>query len=86
MITLVLITFVDLFVPAFSGVLLLRVVLSYLMRPGSRLMDVLIGLTEPLLVPVRKIVPVTSGVDFAPVIALLLLQGVQYIVHALYLR
>ena len=86
MIALVLVTFVDLFVPAFSGVLLLRVVLSYLMRPGSKLMDVLIGLTEPLLVPVRAVVPVTAGVDFAPVIALLLLQGLQYLVHALYLR
>ena len=85
MVALVLVTFVDLFVPAFSGILLLRVVLSYLMRPGSRLMDVLISLTEPLLIPVRKVVPVTAGVDFAPVIALLLLQGLQYLVHAIFL-
>ena len=84
MIPNLLVTFVNLFVPIFSGVLLLRVVLSYLMRPGNRLMDGLISLTEPLLMPVRKVVPVTSGVDFAPVIALLLLQGLQYLVTAIF--
>lgn len=83
MITLVLVTFVDLFVPAFSAVLLLRVVLSYIMRPDTRLMDVLISLTEPILGPVRKLVPTTPGVDFAPLVALLLLQALQYAVHAL---
>jgi uncharacterized protein YggT (Ycf19 family) len=84
MVELVLVTFVDLFVAAFSGVLLLRVVLSYLLKPGSRLMEVLVSLTDPLLVPVRAAIPVTAGVDFAPVIALLLLQGLQYLVHAIF--
>ncbi len=83
MIVLVLVTFVDLFVPAFSAVLLLRVVLSYLMRPDNRLMDMLIGITEPVLAPVRRLVPATPGVDFAPLVALLLLQALQYAVHGL---
>ncbi len=83
MLTLVVVTFVDLFVPFFSGVLLLRVILSYLMRPGSRLMEALVGLTDPLLAPLRKILPPAAGVDFSPLVALLLLQGLQTLVDNL---
>lgn len=77
MISLVLVTFIDLFVPLFSGVLLVRVILSYLVKPSNRLMEALIGLTEPLLAPIRRIFPPAAGVDFAPLVALLLLQGLQ---------
>ena len=83
MIALVLVTFVDLFVPAFSAVVLLRVVLSYFVRPETKLMDFLTGITEPALGPIRKMVPSAAGVDFAPLVALLLLQGLQYLVHSL---
>lgn len=77
MILAVLVTFVDLFVPLFSAVLLLRVILSYLMQPGSRLMDGLMSLTEPLLGPVRRVFPPISGIDFAPLILLVGLQMIQ---------
>jgi YggT family protein len=59
-------------------------VLSYLMKPGNRLMEWLIGITEPILGPVRSVIPSAAGVDFAPLAALLLLQGLQLLVHALF--
>jgi YggT family protein len=77
MIALVVLTFIDLFVPFFYGVLLLRVVLSYLMKPRNRLLEALINLTEPLLGPIRKVFPPAGGVDFAPLVTLLVLQGLQ---------
>ncbi len=83
MLVLVLVTFIDLFVPLFSGVLLLRVILSYLMSPGNRLMEGLISITEPLLGPVRKFMPPVAGVDFAPLVTLLLLQGFQSLIDSL---
>ncbi|HVQ43402.1 MAG TPA: YggT family protein [Candidatus Saccharimonadia bacterium] len=84
MIALVLVTFVDLFVPLFSGVLLLRVILSYVMRPGGWFMDALMGITEPALAPVRKLLPPAAGIDFAPLVVLLLLQGLQTFVDNLF--
>ncbi len=83
MIALVIVTFVDLFVPLFSAVLLLRVILGYLMKPGNRLLEALVGITEPLLAPARKVIPPTAGVDFSPLVALLLLQGLQTLVDNL---
>jgi YggT family protein len=79
-IPLVLVTFIDLFVPFFSGVLLLRIILSYMTKPGNRFMEMLVGITEPLLAPVRKILPPAAGMDFSPLVVLLLLQGLQTVV------
>lgn len=83
MIVPVVVTFIELFVPAFSAVLVLRVVLSYLMRPETPVMMFLASLTEPVLGPIRKIIPASGGIDFAPLVALLLLQLLQYAVFAL---
>jgi len=62
----------------------LRVVLSYLMRPGTKVMDILAGMTEPMLGPVRQLLPKSPGLDFAPLVTLLLLQGLQYLLHMLF--
>lgn len=83
MISVVLLTAVDLFVPIFSAMVLLRVILGYFMQPSSKVMEALIDVTEPLLAPIRKVVPATPGVDFTPLVAVLLLQGFQYLVHSL---
>ena len=83
MIGLVLVTFVDYFVPLFSAVLLTRVILSYVLKPGSRILDLLTDLTEPILAPVRKVFPSTGGIDFAPLVTLLMLQGLQTVINNL---
>lgn len=82
MIAAVIVTFVDLFVPVFSGILLARVIMSYIAKPGNRFMEWLIGITEPLLGPIRKILPATPGLDFTPLVALFLLQGLQSLVNS----
>lgn len=45
-------------------------------------MQALEGLTEPLLSPIRRLFPPAAGVDFAPLVALLLLQGLQTLVDS----
>jgi len=83
MIWLVVLKFVDIFVSVFNILLIARVVSSYIMQPQNALYAGLINLTEPLLLPLRKVLPQTGPVDFAPLIAFFLLQGIQYGVHAL---
>lgn len=81
MIPAVFLAFVNLFVPVFSVILVLRVLMSYIAKPGNRFMEWLTNLTEPLLGPVRKILPLTAGIDFAPLVVLLLLQGLQTVLN-----
>jgi YggT family protein len=82
MIPSVIVAFVNIFVPIFSAVLLLRIILSYVMKPGSRFMDAMMGMTEPVLAPIRKILPPTGGLDFSPLVALLLLQALQSVINS----
>jgi YggT family protein len=81
MIALVLVTFVDLFVTIFNLLLLTRVISSYVANPHGRFYMGLVSITEPVLLPVRKLMPATPGIDLAPLVAFFLLQGFQYGVH-----
>jgi len=83
MLLVVLVTFVDLFVPLFSLLLLVRVVMSYVASPHNRFFVGMVNLTEPLLAPVRRVLPSSPGLDFSPLVVLLLLQLLQSFVDGL---
>jgi YggT family protein len=81
MITLVLLTFLDLFVTVFNILLITRVIMSYIVKPGNRFYAWVVSITEPLLGPVRRLLPQTPGIDLAPLVTFFVLQGVQYAAH-----
>jgi len=83
MISQVLVQFVDLFVSIFDILLIIRVVMTYFAKPGNRFFASMVGLTEPLLGPVRQLLPKTPGVDFAPLATFFALQLIQLLVNAL---
>jgi YggT family protein len=76
-------TFIDLFVMVFNFLLIVRVIMSYIVRPENGFYSGVVGITEPLLAPVRKLLPSTPGIDWAPLAAFFALQGLQYLAHAL---
>jgi YggT family protein len=80
---LIALTFIDLFVFIFNILLISRVLMSYIVDPLNSLFINLVSLTEPVLMPVRKVLPQTHGVDFAPLVTFFLLQGVQIMAHNL---
>jgi|SRR5690606_40127250 len=88
----VLIQTVDMLFRIFFWLLLIRAVLSWFRPSGyNRLyedvMQVLITLTEPLLAPIRRVIPpVGPGMDFSPLIALILLNIVRGLVRSLLVR
>ncbi len=59
----------------YSFVILARVLMSWVqVDPNSPLARTLIDLTEPVLAPIRNLLPPTAGLDFSPIIAIVLLQ------------
>ena len=38
-------------------------------------------ITEPILAPIRKIMPRTGAIDLSPMVALLLLYAIQRLIH-----
>jgi YggT family protein len=59
----------------FIGALILQAVLSWI-NPYSPLAAPIHQLTRPLLNPLRRFIPLISGIDLAPLVAILLLQVV----------
>jgi len=55
------------------------VILSYFLAPYHSIRSFLDRIINPLLAPIRRIVRPIQGLDFSPVILLLLLQLLQYI-------
>lgn len=60
----------------FFYAILLQVILSWV-NPHSPFSGVLDTLTKPILSPIRRIIPATNGLDFSPLVALILLQMVN---------
>lgn len=67
--------FIELLCNVLTFAIIFRVILSWFSpRPTSRLAIVLIQITEPLLRPLRRIIPRVGMLDFTPLAAIILLQ------------
>ncbi len=65
-------------------ILLLRVLLSWFqIDPYNPLVRILYTLTEPLLQPIRQILPPAGMMDFSPLVAFLLLFALQNVLSIL---
>jgi YggT family protein len=80
----IVLTFVNLLYWAFWLLILARVIISFTrMDPYHPVRRTVFDLTEPILAPIRRILPPTSGLDFSPLIALLLLELVRMLLFQL---
>ena len=68
----------------YSLIIIARSLLSLVrMNPYHPVMDFLIRITEPVLAPIRQIIPPIGPIDISPLVALLLLRFVEWLVQAL---
>ncbi len=63
----------------YEGLILLRVVVSWFVSPHSNhpAIGLLRRLTDPVLEPVQKALPTSSGIDFSPLIVLVGLELIK---------
>ena len=73
-----LVNFISLLFQVLSFAILGRVLLSWIDPMGNmRITQIIRDVTEPLLAPIRSLMPGMAMFDFSPIIALLLLQAVN---------
>jgi YggT family protein len=66
---------IALFIYLYSFVILARVLMSWVnVDPYSPVARIIYDLTEPVLAPVRNLLPPAGGMDFSPIIVMVLLQ------------
>jgi len=68
-------TFVRLLAGALKLAIFARILLSWMpMDRGNRLVRIIYEITEPILGPIRRVLPALGGLDLSPMIALILIQ------------
>ena len=73
--------FIIMFFQLLSLAILIRVLLSWVDPMGNmRVTQVMRDVTEPLLAPIRNLLPNMMMFDFSPIIAMLLLQMLQRLI------
>ncbi len=72
--TLVLITLVRTIEQLLTLLILVHVILSYFMHPYHPVRQTVDRLVEPLLAPIRQLMPPVGMFDFSPLILLILVQ------------
>jgi YggT family protein len=70
--------FLNWIIYGFMGLLIIEVVFSWI-NPHAPLAPFVHALNEPLLRPIRRLVPPVGGIDFSVLVALILLQIVKYL-------
>lgn len=54
--------------------IIVSVVLSYFMSPYHQVRQMLDRIVEPMLLPIRRVVPLIGSLDFSPLVFILLIQ------------
>jgi YggT family protein len=63
---------------ALNFAILLRILVSWLSAdPYNPIVSLIYGITEPILAPIRRVIPSMGGLDLSPLIALILIQMAQ---------
>jgi len=72
--------FLELLCEVLTLAIFIRVILSWF-SPGqtNRLTNLLYQVTEPILAPLRRIIPRVGMLDFSPLVAIILLQLITYL-------
>jgi YggT family protein len=77
---LFIINFVSLLFNILTFAVFARVLMSWVPIPqNNRFVQILIEITEPILGPVRRVIPPIGMLDISPIVALLLLQVLENI-------
>jgi YggT family protein len=75
-----LLRFLNWIIYGFMGLLIIEVIFSWV-NPYAPLAPFVRALNDPLLRPIRRVVPAIGGIDFSVLVALILLQIIQYLVR-----
>jgi len=69
-----------------SLLVIVNVILSYFLSPYHPVRETIDKLVEPMLNPIRRIMPRTGMFDFSPVVLILLVQIIETILVSLFLN
>jgi len=80
----ILFSFIRLLCDVLTFAIIFRAILSWFSpRPTNVLVKFLHRITEPILAPLRRIIPRVGMFDFSPLVAIIILQTIPYLFYYL---
>jgi YggT family protein len=72
----------------FEILIIVRIILSYVVSPVSRnpFVEMVRNVTDPILRPIRSVLPDTGMLDLSPMVAILLLQVLERVLISMMYR
>ena len=72
----------SLFLEIYTWILIARVLMSWFNpNPYNPLVQFVLRLTEPVLVPIRRVLPSMGGLDLSPLVVFVVLMVVKRLIH-----
>ena len=72
--------FISIFATVLTWAIIIRALLSWFSIGGAQpVLRLLVEITEPVLAPIRRVLPMAGMLDFSPLVALLLIQVLRSI-------
>ena len=79
----IIINLIDIIAKLLSLLVIIHVILSYFVSPYHSIRITLARLVEPMLAPIRKVIPSVQGFDFSPFILILVIQLIEFLLVSL---
>ena len=74
---------IDTALDIYSWIILIRCLLSFFSPdPYNQLYRILIEITEPVMAPVRRIMPTFGTIDLSPIVVILLIRVARFVIQA----
>lgn len=67
----------------FTTIIIIDVFISFILPPHNRIRQVLDSIVNPLLAPIRRVVPPINNLDFSPIVLLLIIYILEFLILAL---
>ena len=77
-------TFINILFWALWAAILGRVIISWInLSPDNPIVVILYGITEPILAPIRRVLPQMGMLDLSPMVALIIMMVIQRVLLSL---
>ena len=81
MIILTLIKLVDITAQALILLVIISTVLSYFMSPYHQVRQAIDRIVQPMLMPIRRVVPLVGMLDFSPLVLIIMIQILSWAIR-----
>jgi YggT family protein len=76
--------FIRILAIALNVIIIARVTVSWVkLSPSNPILIIIYGISEPMLRPIRRLLPNTGGLDFSPIVVIILIMVAQRILNAI---